>query len=49
MKVIIGHILMNYDIEALHKRPSNSIIGQTIVPSLEAKIRVRRKIESTYK
>ncbi|PIG83550.1 ferulate-5-hydroxylase [Aspergillus arachidicola] len=43
MKLIIGYILMNYDIEPLEKRPMNSVVGQTIIPQLDVKIRVRRR------
>ncbi|KAE8160839.1 cytochrome P450 [Aspergillus tamarii] len=43
MKLIIGYILVNYDIEPLDKRPVNSVIGQTIIPQLDVKIRVRRR------
>ncbi|KAF7587660.1 hypothetical protein BBP40_006890 [Aspergillus hancockii] len=43
MKMIIGYILVNYDIEPLSERPPNSIIGQTIMPPLMVKIRVRRR------
>ncbi|KAB8213695.1 cytochrome P450 [Aspergillus novoparasiticus] len=43
MKLIIGYILMNYDIEPLEKRPVNSVVGQTIIPQLDVKIRVRRR------
>jgi hypothetical protein len=43
MKMVIGYILMNYDIEPLAERPLNSIIGQTIMPPLKVKIRVRRR------
>ncbi|KAM4065657.1 cytochrome p450 [Hirsutella rhossiliensis] len=49
MKVMIGYILVNYEIEPLDNRPSNSIVGQTIVPPLEVKIRVRRKTETECK
>lgn len=41
MKLIIGYILVNYDIEPLNKRPANSIIGQTIIPPLHVPIRIR--------
>lgn len=43
MKLIIGYILVNYDIEPLEKRPVNSVVGQTIIPQLDVKIRVRRR------
>ncbi|KAE8377155.1 cytochrome P450 [Aspergillus bertholletiae] len=43
MKLIIGYILMNYDIEPLDQRPVNSIVGQTIIPQLNVKIRLRRR------
>ncbi|KAB8259958.1 cytochrome P450 [Aspergillus pseudonomiae] len=41
MKLIIGYVLINYDIQPLDKRPANSIVGQTIFPPLDVKIRVR--------
>ncbi|KAE8415648.1 cytochrome P450 [Aspergillus pseudocaelatus] len=43
MKLIIGYILVNYDIEPLDKRPVNSVVGQTIIPQLDVTIRVRRR------
>ncbi|KAB8236941.1 cytochrome P450 [Aspergillus alliaceus] len=42
--LVIGYILVNYEIEPLRGgRPENFLVGQTIIPPLGVKIRVRRR------
>ncbi|KAL6853207.1 cytochrome P450 [Trichoderma novae-zelandiae] len=43
LKLIMAHMLLNYDIELVGKVPEKQWIGSTIFPHLKAEIRVRRK------
>jgi cytochrome P450 len=43
MKLILGHMVMNYDIEILDKRPPDIFAGVARLPPMAAKIRVRRR------
>lgn len=43
LKMILAHLLTNYDIKPLETRPKNLWIGQTIIPPLEVKVEVRRR------
>ena len=43
IKVLLAYMTMHYDIEPLAKRPDNVNIGQAVVPSSTATIRVRRR------
>ena len=43
MKMFIAHMVMNYDVEPLAKRPENTWFGPTVLPDMKASIRVRRR------
>ncbi|KAI9745014.1 MAG: hypothetical protein M1818_001292 [Claussenomyces sp. TS43310] len=43
MKLILGYIVMNYDIEFLEERPADIYAGIARLPPMAAKIRVRRR------
>jgi cytochrome P450 len=43
MKLILGYMVMNYDIEMLDKRPPDIFAGVARLPPMAAKIRVRRR------
>lgn len=43
LKLILGYMVMNYDIEMLDKRPSDIFIGVAKLPPLTSKIRIRRR------
>jgi cytochrome P450 len=43
LKLLLAYILMNYDIEALDKRPENMIIGLNQGPPMTATVKVRRR------
>ena len=47
MKLILAYIVMNYEIEPLKNRPSNTWFGQNAFPSMKATIKVRRKEGTT--
>ena len=46
MKMILAHVVLNYEVEPLATRPPNRWIGQNYLPPMKAKIRVRRTSES---
>ena len=43
LKLILGYMIMNYEIEMLDKRPSDIFIGVAKLPPLASKIRIRRR------
>jgi len=43
LKLILGYMVMNFDIEMLDERPADLYIGAARLPPMAAKIRVRRK------
>ncbi|TPX10128.1 uncharacterized protein E0L32_001325 [Thyridium curvatum] len=43
LKMIMAYLLNNYEIEPLATRPQPQWIGQTIIPPLDVKIRIRRR------
>jgi cytochrome P450 len=43
LKLLLAYILMNYDIEALDKRPENMVIGLNQGPPMTATVKVRRR------
>lgn len=43
VKLMLAHLLMNYDFEMLDKRPENLVIGVNVVPPMKATIRIRRR------
>lgn len=44
LKLILGYMVMNYDVEMLEKRPDDLYIGASRLPPMAAKIRrCRRK------
>jgi hypothetical protein len=43
LKLIMAHILLNYDIKLVGKVPEKVWIGSSIFPHLKAEIQVRRK------
>ena len=43
MKLILGYMVMNYDIEMLDKRPPDIFAGVARLPPMAAEIRVRRR------
>lgn len=47
LKLIIGYMVMNYDIEMLDKRPADIYAGTARLPPMAAKIRVRRRKNTT--
>jgi cytochrome P450 len=46
MKLILGYMVMNYDIEILDKRPPDIFAGVARLPPMAAKIRVRRRMNT---
>jgi cytochrome P450 len=43
LKLLLAHILMNYDLEALEKRPENPWFGVNRTPPMKATLRVKRR------
>jgi cytochrome P450 len=43
MKMILAHLLRNYEVQHIAERPKPSWIGQTIIPPLDAKMKIRRR------
>lgn len=43
MKLILAYVVVNYDIQPIAKRPVNWVFGDGLVPSLSAKMTVRRR------
>lgn len=43
LKMMLAYITLNYDMEALNKRPSNNYYGDFNIPSQSATIKVRRR------
>ena len=43
MKLILGYMVMNYDVEILDERPADIYVGVAKLPPLASKIRVRRR------
>jgi hypothetical protein len=37
------HLLLNYDVKMIGKKPEKQWVGGTIIPHLKAEIQVRRK------
>ncbi|KAK4692869.1 hypothetical protein P7C71_g4417, partial [Lecanoromycetidae sp. Uapishka_2] len=48
LKLLIAYITVHYDIEPFDKRPEGMVFGDTNIPSLSAKLKVRRR-EDPYK
>ncbi|KAK3060634.1 hypothetical protein LTS18_008098 [Coniosporium uncinatum] len=47
LKMLISHLVRNYDIEPLPSRPKNKWFGQNVIPPMKQTIRVRRKADDT--
>ena len=43
LKMLLAYITLNYDMEALNKRPLNEYYGDFDIPSQSATIKVRRR------
>ena len=43
LKLLVAYITLHYDIQPLEERPLNTVFGDTNIPSMSAKIRVRRR------
>jgi cytochrome P450 len=43
MKLLVGYIVMNYDVEPMAVRPPSMFMGGTVLPPMKAKISVRRR------
>jgi hypothetical protein len=43
LKLIMAHILLNYDIQPLPIRPDNIALGDVMIPPLKATMRIRRR------
>ncbi|KAL2065895.1 hypothetical protein VTL71DRAFT_3565 [Oculimacula yallundae] len=43
MKLLLAHIILNYDVKPFEARPANSYIAGTILPPMKATIAVRRR------
>ncbi|KAG9258510.1 cytochrome P450 [Emericellopsis atlantica] len=43
MKLVLGYLIMNYDIEMLYKRPADIYIGVAKLPPMASELRVRRR------
>ncbi|KAL1839097.1 hypothetical protein VTJ49DRAFT_1865 [Mycothermus thermophilus] len=46
LKLILAHLVVNYDIEIMKSRPRNMWIGLNRVPPLKATIRIKRRVKS---
>ncbi|KAL2169229.1 hypothetical protein VTG60DRAFT_6309 [Thermothelomyces hinnuleus] len=46
LKLILAHLVLNYDIELGGSRPRNSWLGLNRVPPLQATIRIRKRLRS---
>lgn len=44
MKILVAHMLLNYDIEDLAKRPKPVAIMWLNLPAVNATVRVRRRV-----
>ena len=43
MKLLVGYIVMNYDVKPIASRPPNNFMGGTVLPPMKAKISVRKR------
>jgi hypothetical protein len=43
LKILLAHVLLQYDIEPIKERPANPWLNNTIGPPVGAKVRVRRR------
>jgi hypothetical protein len=43
LKMILAYLVNNYELEPIAERPKPLWIGQTIIPPLQVKIRVKRR------
>ncbi|KAK4448683.1 cytochrome P450 [Podospora aff. communis PSN243] len=43
LKIVLGHILLHYDIAPMEKRPTNPWLNNTMGPPVGARIKVRRR------
>jgi len=43
LKILLAHVLLQYDIEPIKERPTNPWLNNTIGPPVGAKVRVRRR------
>jgi hypothetical protein len=41
--MMLAHIVMYYDVQALPERPPNQWLGTAIVPPMKAKLSIKRK------
>ncbi|KAL2265929.1 hypothetical protein VTJ83DRAFT_5281 [Remersonia thermophila] len=46
LKLVLAHLVVNYDIEIMKSRPRNMWIGMSRVPPLKATIRVKRRVKA---
>lgn len=46
MKLMIAYITLNYDIQAIDKRPPSTVFGDANIPSMSACITVRRRADA---
>lgn len=49
MKLLLAHMLMNYEVQPLENRPLNVWYGSTSIPSAKATVKVRRKADTVGK
>ncbi|PHH89526.1 hypothetical protein CDD83_5833 [Cordyceps sp. RAO-2017] len=43
LKLIMAHLLLNYDLKSIPERPQPRWLGPVIIPPLDACIQIRRK------
>ena len=46
LKLMIAHIVLNFDIEPIDQRPTSTGIGDANIPSLTCRMKVRRKLRT---
>lgn len=44
MKLILGSLLVQYDIEPLKERPEFTVFAEALIPKDETKIKMRRRV-----
>ncbi|KAF2165016.1 hypothetical protein M409DRAFT_24915 [Zasmidium cellare ATCC 36951] len=47
IKLMLGHLLMTYDIEPLKAKPEYTVIGEGLIPSAKTMVRLRRRSFTT--
>ena len=43
LKLLLAYITLNYDVNPFDKRPANTVFGDTNIPPMSARIKVRRR------